>query len=359
MTAHQGERRRTALSTLGRASRGLTCFLDANPAILLAGTALAGTDNELHVLAHEGGGNTLQSIFVLKAPAEIWSLDKASGGNSDSKILVAARRGAQSAIEVWDLPDLSNVDELLLTPKDENDRKTSSVNVISSTNVVGMLFKARANPFEASEALSLTQTDFRIVNMNGSSKQAQAGQLFHRNHMSRDAHESNLVIDGEWIDANTAMLACQADLRIFDTRSGKAQTHLVVKDILEHSGHGPESFWIPQHPSRISSSCCGPQGALYAGFQDGRLRSFDIRKPGIVWEKRHSKNHWVSAVRSFPGGEVLSGGTDGVVKCWGQDGMGIATFPHHDDTVTSASCSSKLFATISFDGRIALNELPA
>lgn len=357
MVAAQAGRKRPALSTVGRGTRGLLGFWDGGTPVVIAGTAIARTENRLHVLRLNKEENVITPLSTIPAPAEVWSLDPVDHGNQETEIIVAARRGCESTVEVWRLEGLP---ELQHASSNQLDQSSGQRNVQAATSsslgVEGEILKVCKNVFNPTTYLSLTQSSASTLDVSQSLKQKTSLSIS-GDQFSREGSHLKLVT-GDWIDPNTALIASQKALAVFDTRTGSVSGSVNLKKFLEAPKPGSSGFWLPLHPSRLASACSDGACVVFAGSQDGWIRAFDIRTNNVVWEVQHASHQWVSALCHVRGMGIVSGGTDGVVRCWTREGAPMATFPQHDDTVTNVSCSADSFATVSYDGRIAVNEMP-
>lgn len=357
MVATHSERRRPALTTVGRGARGLLGFWNGSTPVVIAGTAIARTENKLHVLALNKEENAITSLSTVDAPAEVWSLDIAGRNREDSQVLVAARRGCDSFVEVWQLKGLPDLHTVSAGHPDQV-RGEDAVQAVSSSSlrIEGDILKVCRNQSDPSKSLCVTQTGAFTLDTAQSLKQNTSLSVSSLQ-FSSDASELHLV-SADWIDASTVLLASQKSLGVFDARTGSLSSSLNVKKILESCKPSTSGFWIPPHPSRLASACSDSANVVYAGSQNGWLRAFDIRTNRMFWEAQHAQHQRVSAVGCAPGNCIISGGMDGVVKCWSRAGEALATFPQHDDTLTNISSCTHFFATVSYDGRVAINEVP-
>lgn len=355
MAVVQADRKRAALSTVGRGSRGLVGFWDLNKPVVITGTALARSRNALQVLEFNKDENTLELLGVMQSPAEVWSLQPQNDQGQVGPIVVATRRGLQSSVEMWSLTGMASHSS---DRSEDSHLSSSNVDQITALAIDGLILRALRSPYSLATCLTLTQMNAAVIEADGSSLRLKT-KLDSGKKFARENTAAKLV-DGNWIDINTVMLANQQGLCLFDVRTGQLENSISLKAAVEGSKPSTLEFWIPPHSSRLSSACCSIREPhiLYGGCQDGTVRAFDIRSSSLLWQTEHAKNRWVSTIYCAPHGGVITGGTDGVVKYWGPGGEAIATFPQHDDTVTNVCSDARSFATVSYDGRLAINEIP-
>lgn len=121
----------------------------------------------------------------------------------------------------------------------------------------------------------------------------------------------------------------------------------------------------PERSIRASAACAFGEHYLAIASEHGDLIAIDVRRtdtPAI--EARGAHSGWISAlgaVSASAGGTddiLVSGGADGVVKLWDDKKLScVATLPHHADSVYGVARGDGFFATVSYEGRVAVNTL--
>lgn len=354
MEGIQADRMRAALSTVGRGSRGLLCFWNSDNPIILAGTTVAHAENKLHVLQLDREANEIHQCIALPVSAEAWSLAVSSQNSRENNIVVATRRGHKSAVEVWRLGGLADLSSSALElGSNSASGSDGHIEVTTTVSVTGQILKVCGNTFVTGSYLAVTQAGASVLDASNSF--AVKATFPEGSAFETDGRPSKIVT-GDWMDANIAFLLSKDKIGMFDTRSGNSSMAIDIKRSAESMKSEEHDEWISRNTARASSACSDGGNAIYVGGQDGLVRAFDIRKTEMLWEVRHERGQWVSALTSYGNG-FLSGGTDGVVRSWTTDGKAVATFPQHDDTVTNICCSPTIFASVSYDGRIAINNV--
>jgi len=358
MAEQQPPRKRAALSTAGRGSRGLLHMQVCGHDVILAATAITRTENTLHTLRVDKDPNMLTPMRTYSAPAEVWSLAAMHDGSQESDVIVGTRRGYKSAVEIWSLRGLEEAASNLLDTSSPMAEATQQleVNIKSHLELQGSILHVRKRSGSQAKHLCVTQSGADVVDLEDSkivqnvSFTCVAASKF---------ETSPKTVDGDWVNETTAFIASRKALCFFDTRSGDVESCIDTETMIRESKIDPSELWVAPHPSRISSACSDGSHVVYTGGEDGCLRAFDMRTKKLAWQVRDAHSQWVSALRtSRSNGLLLSGGTDGVVRCWTKNGEAQATFPQHDDTVTNMVYSDTSFTTVSYDGRIAINEMP-
>lgn len=357
MEGTQLERKRAALSTVGRGSKGLLGFWDLGSPIILVGTALTQPENKIHVLRLDKEANEINQCFTVQTPAEAWSFALISGSSLGTNIVVAERRKHLSAVAVWRLPSLTDFGSSSPDVNIHGGINTSAsgsveIDTVTSIPVHGFLLRVRRNSFSPGTYLAIAEKEASVLDLSNSSVKT---TLPDWSTFELPGSGSKLV-DGDWRDANTAFLVSADMVGLFDTRSGNNSSVIDIRSCAEKMQTESQDELIPRTVAKASSACSDGANIIYVGGKDGFIRAFDIRKSEMLWEARHERGQWVSSLLSYGEG-FLSGGTDGVVRSWTKEGNAIGTFPQHDDTVTNMCCSSASFASVSYDGRLAVNDI--
>lgn len=358
MEGLQLERKRPALSTVGRGSRGLTGLWDRPTPVLFSGTAIAQTGNRLQMLKFDRDANELNVEFAISSPAETWSLDVLEDYGEVTKLIAATRRGEQSSVEVW---GLEGVTDLISELPGENEPSLSNagpfrIESLVSTPIDGYAFQMRRNPFAANKYVVLTNDGGSLMDASESLKAPR--NLATGDDRTERETTPGRVVGGDWIDGETVVLAFRDALGIYDVRTGTTQGIIEMKAAFTKGSKDVVDDWISPNPGRLSAVCSDRTNYLYTGGRDGFVRVIDVRRREIVWQVEHSRQHWLTGLECSEN-VIFSGGTDGVVRCWNKEGKPAGTFPQHDDTVTNLCCSSEAFASVSYEGRIGVNAVPA
>lgn len=342
---------RPALCTVGKAARGLLGLWDGRAPAVLAGTALAHGPNRVHALSFDPSAHAVAPRALVAAPAEVWALRHLARPGDAVHVLVAARRAARPSVDVWRLPALSAE-----APPQARVAHPARVVEVASCALHAPVLDAAASEKRPHACLAVTQTGATLLDVADSVRCAAALKVDDpRFTLAAAAFE---VVAGDWMDASSVFVASSKCLGVFDVRSGELAASLVVGKILEVHHRSSSALCVPSHPSRVSSACSDGEHVLYTGSQDGCIRAFDTRTRAMLWQVQHAPFQHASALRCASKACLISGGTDGVVRCWSGAGKPLTTFPHHDDTVTNISAGSHAFATVSYDGRVAINRLP-
>lgn len=382
--------------------------MDSGGASILVGTCLARSSNEIRELNYDLDSDALTAEATHKCPAEVWGLCSAvpnaqkntRNNNYHRAFAVAARRSAQSCLEVWSLPGRQSPDDA------EHGSTLESVahhdvEVVAS---VGVESKVRAVVSSGADDESLL-----VTHSNGGGEytlDASQGSIAKRSSIVVDSTE-DLVIRLLFSKVqNTTLVATRDALFTHDTRSqdgdrchilgplSKSQrdsSNPVSPDTNKEEGstnnYDDESncFWedsdallrgdpkkVCPRRLRITAAGVGHGYLVVVGDEDGGVTCGDIRSatnrrthdrdPPAVWTIPDTSAHaqWVSSISVGPGDAILSGGTDGVVRVWSSTGGASGTYPQHNDTVygTSWVANGAAFVSVSYDGRLAGNLRP-
>ena len=164
------------------------------------------------------------------------------------------------------------------------------------------------------------------------------------------------------------------DVKIWDLRARRAEK---------------ESICIPKaHAQTVKSMDYNPDRLhmLLTGGEDGVLKFWDVRKTQEPMKTVRGHSHWVNSIKhnNIYDQLILSAGTDNVVKLWkmisvssvvtseeyleaesGQeaepqeDGL-IQTYTEHDDSIYSVAWGDAwVFASLSYDGKLVVNQVPS
>lgn len=355
---NEGERKRAALWTVGRGSRALLRYNTAESSTILAATALTSQQNKIYVLAVDQQSNLLIPVSTLATPSEVWSQQFIKTDANDLHIVAASRCGRKSAVEIWSLPDVSTSRQVSAsdTSLSSSTEDFPPVRRIAHMPVEGSALKISANHTQ-SAYLCMTESNANVVDVDSSlqisvSASIDTAKLGTGNSMPFDLRDCG------WVDNNTAYIAARDAVGIVDKRTGAIEQVLNIKDAIEKSRPDGARLWLAPSASRVASAASDADNVLYTGTENGCLRAFDVRYSRMLWQVVDAHSQWVSALCTAEHGAILSGGMDGVVRYWSREGASLGTFPQHDDIVTNVTCADGSFVSISYDGRVALNEIP-
>lgn len=119
---------------------------------------------------------------------------------------------------------------------------------------------------------------------------------------------------------------------------------------------GGDSLGLPARPLSVSAAA-STKGAIVLGSRHGGLARVDERTLTVAEEVADAHPGWISAVGKV-GPYVASAGADGVVKLWTERLERVATFPCHADSVYGIAAGDEAVASVSYEGRVAVNQLP-
>ncbi|KAI0564296.1 WD40/YVTN repeat-like containing protein [Gracilaria domingensis] len=350
-------RKQSALWTVGRASRGLLRCSDRHRDIILAGTALTSSENSIHILAVDCEAISLHPLNILTAPSEVWSLEVVAK-DSNLNIIAATRKAYRSAVEVWSLTGADDLSpRISRSPSwDASGYDAHPIRNTSFMAIDGDILKVVKNHAATSSYMALTKTDATFLNVGASLQISLSLQLGRSKFPMKS--EKDAFVDAGWIDENTAYIASTKCFAACDSRTGEFELVTDTEKSINTFASMQEGLLVAPFPTRISTTLSTQGTQLVVGGEDGSLRSYDLKKSDVIWEVPRAHAQWVSTLCETQAGEFLSGGMDGVVRCWTREGHPIATFPQHDDIVTNATSFDSAFVSVSYDGRLAMNELP-
>lgn len=340
-------RRRAALSTVPRGARGLAHFRAGGAELFAIGTAVARGGSEVRVLARDSSGE-LRAAGAYAADAEVWGIEFPAGGEVAA---VATRVAAASAFELWAWREgLAGSGVVDATAR-------GNVECLAKAPIAGKVLSVAVARESAAEMLAVSSTGVSVWAADTGVHSLQQTSAALRRVEGADAGES--VVAGGWMSDAGVFVADQSGVALCDLRTGAAVSAMTAREAVASCA---PSF-LPASPfaARISAACAAGPAApsvVYVGAEDGSVRAWDVRKRAVLWHMRDAHSHWVSSMAACASGAVLTGGTDGVVRCFAVDGTGAGTFPQHDDTVTCLAWTDESFASVSYDGRVAVNPIP-
>lgn len=338
--------RRTALWTVDRASQGASRHESRNSeSIILIGSAIVRKPNRMHVLHAKEPYETIEPTCIYDIPSEDWCHEvlRESDEGCGATLVSATRKGLGSFVSIWTLPDFQS----------RNDDNTVSAKTLCSIELEkGQIFKVVNNN---NSTLAITDCSLCLMGTTASSSLSVVQSLY------STTKSDGVIADGGWVDANTAFLITGKQLRTVDKRSGKVERTMHVEEKMSNG-----NCLVPRYAPTLSSAChsaANNNHMIYVGGDTGELYAFDIAQEGsnaMLWCNEQAHRHSVSKLICTPRGRtILSGGVDGVVRCWTKEGQCMATYPQHDDTITNIlSWTNDSFLSISYDGRVALASAP-
>lgn len=111
-------------------------------------------------------------------------------------------------------------------------------------------------------------------------------------------------------------------------------------------------------PLRVSAAADGAEThRLVLAGEHGDVLVMDMRNPSAyVAQRRAAHTGWIASVAYLPDA-IVTGGADGIVKVWSPDLQLKATLPHHADSVYGVAFRDSTMATVSYEGRVAVNQI--
>lgn len=356
-TMTESKRKHSALWTVGRGSRGLLRCSDRRRKLVIAGTAVTNDENAIHILSVDNDDISLTPLNVLTTPSEVWSLEVVSK-DSNLHLVAATRKGCRSAVEVWSLTRADDLSPRASQPSEwaSSEHEAAPIRNTSFLAIDGDILKVVKSPSDSSSYMALTKKKAVFLTVGISLKISVVSSL--ESTVLPLESETDSFVDAGWIDENTAYVASARCIGICNARTGTVESIIETDKAIMSFSKSEGGVSVPPHPTRISTTLAIDGGQVIVGGEDGSLRCYDYKTSNVVWQVSNAHTQWVSTLCETKDGGFLSGGMDGVVRCWKRDGQPVATFPQHDDIVTNACNFENAFVTVSYDGRIALNEFP-
>lgn len=298
----------------------------------LVGTSYLGnTSNQIHLLEYKENKNELSCIQVLDHPDEV--IDLSPHPNDADLFLTCTKKAAT----LWRMNSNEVVETLNVSSpvKAKWDPESLQIAVLDSTNQL-RLVETSSNEEHA------------VVKMDTTDDKLQTSALVW------DPHHPNEL-----------SVALEESVKTWDVRSKS------MKRSISHA-HKQCVRDIDYNPNRPYY--------LVTGGDDGSIRFWDLRKSSEPLKTLSEHTHWVWSVKynRFHDQLLLSSGSDTLVNLWRISSISssplvelehetaadlkIRRIEDHEDsvyTVTWGACDSWIFASLSYDGRVAINHVPS
>lgn len=308
---------RPALCTVSRGARTICRTFEDEIDTYVVGCALSNTSsNDVSTITHSS--NTLSVASSNSHAFEVWSL---SPLHTNIGLVAGTRTGEQSHIRI--LSPVCDVAKPIPGRVVAVDAFTSDYAVAVTSNSVSMwnLGKSGGNDLVASGLSS--RTDDMLM-----------------------TYEDDNIVSGGHI------------FKRFYTASNTG----VISFLDARCTYQPDVKDASLSPGRkLRISCTAPllHRDIVLCSEHGDLALFDQRYPEApVKTKADAHAGWISAVGTSGQDTIITGGADGVVRVWTNEFECTATLPLHADSVYGITASDDKFATVSYEGRVALNTIP-
>ncbi len=128
------------------------------------------------------------------------------------------------------------------------------------------------------------------------------------------------------------------------------------------SAHQPQvtdTALSPSRKLRISCATALNSYTLALCSEHGDLALFDLRHPDAPSKVvRDAHVGWITTIGAANSDTLITGGADGVIRVWTSALECATTLPLHADSVYGITATDDMFATVSFEGRVAVNPIP-
>ena len=319
----------------------------------LAGTTSLKDENELHLMEYDAGSNELNCERIFTHAHEVWGVETCPG--DAALVSTVYNTGAEFRASVWRMAGEEDADASALDRQFDLDGVAGVRRVIwDPSEELGA---------DAARLLSLDEAAVRVWDV--------ASQK------STVAMESGKLGTAAWSPHNRNQVAVTVEgaIRGVDLRDAKKTVFAI-----EHA-HAQCVRDLDFNQNR--------QYFFVSGGDDSNVNFWDLRKCAEPLKTLNNHQHWVTGVsyNAFHDQLVVSCGTDASVNLFNvtslssaplaelddeDQGAGgsapadslIKTYDEHEDSVYGAvwSCSETdawLFATLSYDGRVVINHVPA
>lgn len=354
---------------------------------LLSGTCDAHGINEIYDLEYDGDVTSLRIGSVYSYGGQIWDLCSLDRDHREV-VAVAERSVNESSVVLLDLT-LAQVKEVSNASATISHSLPQKTGVQSETRILG---KVKALSMCEENLLVTTTCDVSTMGIDNKQLSSVVSNNFAK------SMEQCEIVHAVYNECKRAVLiAFSQSVYLRDPRSPGAEMFRVFGQhkppLVQQTSNGSEegqgkserssdtrssiSHSTGIRPARsvqqlttphLSTIATNGDAVLACGAEDGGVFALDLRRIGSeqcdpIWSAcgASAHAHYVTSLAVEPSGFVASGGTDGVVRVWNTSGEIAGTYPIHDDTVYGLSWLSfeDGFASVSYDGRLAANALPA
>eukprot|EP00743_Colponemidia_sp_Colp-15_P002149 GILK01002331.1.p1 GENE.GILK01002331.1~~GILK01002331.1.p1 ORF type:complete len:364 (+),score=57.69 GILK01002331.1:43-1092(+) len=314
----------------------------------LVGTQSLRDENEVHLIEYQEDNHEIVCEGVYRHPNEIWSITACP---SDPKLLFTTfNAGAEYKAKLWRIPEQG--DGAALVELAELEGHTGTPRCV--------LWEPNG---EADQVVSVDENILRLWQLDAGNTSAKETGTISVGDLQR-------LTTACWDPHHQKQIATVSDVALkgWDLRSMKS-THTV------ETASGQSIRDVDYNPNKPYH--------LVTGGDDCKIRFWDFRKPSKPLKVMSGHSHWVWNVKynRFHDQLVLSSSTDSFVNLWRvvsissaplameaealkdtKDGdILIKTFEEHEDSVYSVTwscCDAWIFASLSYDGRVAINHVP-
>lgn len=370
-TAGSRGSRRGALVSVPRGARSLAVDVKRNA--ILVGTCIASGGNELHTLTHSVGADALAPEAVYECDEEVWGICAVGEEAGTCVTAVALRERGTSSLQLWRLSESGDALVSGLSPERPEIPKHKPERLCSTTIDSGKAKYVRQ--YSGDNIILSSSTAATIYRVDSTRSDVESIAVI--SSPSRSSRDSAVVCSDFCPSTSTILIATRGSLTLHDPRCSPSDVTYLFSDRdmrpsaaeeVSASGQRPEGRGLSLRPRQlhISAAAAGPGNIVAAGGEDGDVYAVDVRAAGkdggsLVWHAPDvvAHAHWVTSLAVGPGESVASGSSDGVVRVW-SGGQPVGTYPIHDETVYGSAwlAGDSGFASLSYDGRLAINPRP-
>lgn len=298
--------RRPALCTVPRGARSI--YANGSGEYVVGGALGSGASNDVTTLQYSSESDSLTITSSTTHSFEIWAL----AGLRNGHILAGTRAGGESHARV--LTDSETAHAL----------RGRVLSLHAGRGGVG--------------ALAVTSTGMtQLAVLDGSLSE-----------LAVDDGEDD-VVGGGYVGERAYVIHVDGRVELRDPRETRS---LALRP-------APQKLAARASALRVACAISVGRDTVAVGSQHGELSLVDLRT-GTVREQRAAHHGWVSAIGASEDAKmIVSGGADGVVKIWNEELQQLAMLPHHADSVYGVAADDNVFATMSYEGRVAVNSYPS